>query len=167
MSKRCSSCASADSYRDYCLRFLCEEADNAYGYLYFLREDVIVSIPTDDPIPFNTNGILKGITHDPNNNPGLIVMPETGRYEINYVLDDPGQVKMALELNGTVVLGSTYSPSNGASVVYGQVIIEVLTPNSILELVNKASVITFNALVPADDPNIVLVSIFIEKIDEL
>lgn len=36
----------------------------------------------------NRNGILKGITHDVNNNRETIIIEETGIYEVTYYFDN-------------------------------------------------------------------------------
>lgn len=125
-------------WKDLCWSIVCDENGGkvkaAYGYVYLLKEDTEINIPVGDAIPFNRNGILKGITHDVNNNRETIIIEETG-----------------------------------SSINFGQVIIKVEKNNSTLKLINRNKLrdIKIEKLDPADNPEVVVSSIFIEKIDEI
>ena len=160
-------------WKNFCWNILCDENEGklkaAYGYVYLLKEDTEIDIPVGDAIPFNRNGILKGITHDVNNNRETIIIEETGIYEVTYYFDNNAKEILDLELNGAPVAGSRYGAETGASIDYGQVIIKVEKNNSTLKLINrnKNRTIKIAKLNPADDPEVVVSSIFIEKIDEI
>lgn len=164
------------SWRDFCWDCLCDDCDgenqkSAYGYIYLVKEEEKINIDENNGVPFNKNGLLKGIVHETGTNKDTIIIEEKGIYEINYYFDNNAKETLAIELtknsSSSEVEGSRYSPETGSSILYGQVIISVPDNNTILKLVNKSSTINIDKLTSGDDPLVAVSSIYIEKIDDI
>ncbi|WBW96573.1 hypothetical protein [Oceanirhabdus sp. W0125-5] len=123
---------SGDGFKDKCFEFLCED-DGVFGFFYRFEEDSTFPLPANNtPIPFNQQGPFRGIFHDKVNTPEEIKLLKTGIYEVTFYADSGGPDYFGIELAGTLLPESIYRSRSAAGIKYGQVIIRVDTPNTLL-----------------------------------
>ena len=126
---------NGNGFKNKCFEFLCED-DEVFGYFFRFEEDDSYDLDPDNlPISFNQQGPVRGIFHDKTNTPEEIRFLKTGIYQITFYGDGRGVVYFGIELAGTVLPESIYETRSASGIWYGQVIIRVDTPNTLLRLI--------------------------------
>ncbi|MCM1989234.1 hypothetical protein [Oceanirhabdus seepicola] len=123
---------NGNGFKDKCFEFLCED-DGVFGYFFRFEEDSTFPLGANNtPVPFNQEGIVRGIFHDKINTPEEIRLLKTGIYEVTFSMDSRGGDYFGVELGGTLLPESIYRSRSAAGVKCGQVVIRVDTPNTLL-----------------------------------
>ena len=92
--------------------------EDAYAYIFNTGNQ---SIPVDGDIPFNSNGALKGISHDVNT--GSITIENPGTYAVWFSVTGGTPNQFALYQNDSPVPGSIYGTESASAGNIGMVII--------------------------------------------
>jgi hypothetical protein len=105
-----------------------------YGYIYNLTAE---SIPFQTPIPFDSNGLLAGVTHAPAS-PDIIVV-SAGTYAIFFSESGTGPNQFGIGVNGVLQPSTIYGSGAGTQQNLGQAIL-VLGAGDIITIINADTV---------------------------
>ena len=90
---------------------------SAYAYIYNLTPR---TVPLEADVIFDTNGVLRGVTHDPGT--ANIALVAAGDYKVTFSVSGTEPNQFALFVNGVLVPGTIYGSGAGTQQNTGQVI---------------------------------------------
>jgi hypothetical protein len=110
-------------------------ASPEYAYVYNTSAQTVA---IGAAVTFDANGeMTSGIAHDADTAP--ITLTKVGTYRVSFSASTVGPSQMAVFINGTAVLGSTYGSGAGTQQNTGEVIVTTTSPAAALTLRDHTS----------------------------